>query len=63
MTMTTFHFQTHVSDGGVMTLPSLPETFYGEDVIVKIDKNPKQQCDSFLGVCAQITVGNFPQMC
>ena len=50
MTMTTFHFQTHVSDGGVMTLPPLPETFYGEDVIVKIDKNPKQQCDSFLDI-------------
>ena len=35
--MTTFHFQTYVSDSGVMTLPPLPETFYGENVTVKVD--------------------------
>ena len=35
--MTTFHFQTHVSDSGVITLPPLPETFYGENVTVKVD--------------------------
>ena len=37
--MTTFHFQTHVSDSGVITLPLLPETFYGENVTVKVDVN------------------------
>jgi hypothetical protein len=35
--MTTFQFQTHVSESGAMTLPSLPETFYGEHVSVKVD--------------------------
>ena len=35
--MTTFHFQTHVSDSGVITLPPLPETFFGENVTVKVD--------------------------
>jgi hypothetical protein len=35
--MTTFQFQTHVSDSGVITLPTLAETFYGEDVTVKVD--------------------------
>ena len=35
--MTTFHFQTQVSDSGVMALPPLPATFYGENVSVKVD--------------------------
>ena len=35
--MTTFHFQTHVSESGVITLPPLPATFYGEDVTVNVD--------------------------
>jgi len=35
--MTTFHFQTYVSDGGVLALPPLPEVFYGENVVVKVD--------------------------
>jgi len=33
--MTTFHFQTHVSDSGVITLP--PE-FYGRRVIVSLNE-------------------------
>jgi len=37
--MTTMHFQTHVSDGGMLALPPLPETFYGENVTVKVDVN------------------------
>ena len=43
--MITFHVQTHVSDGGMITLPPLPEVFYGEDVSVKIDVNdqPKRK--------------------
>ena len=39
--MTTFHFQTHVSESGVMALPPLPETFYGENVTVNVDVSPK----------------------
>jgi len=41
MTMTTFHFQTHVSDSGMITLPALPETLHGANVTVKIDQNVK----------------------
>ena len=48
--MTTFHFQTHVSDNGMIALPLMPETFHGEDVTVRIDINAKQQCDSFLDI-------------
>jgi len=33
--MTTFHFQTHVSDSGVITLP--PE-FYGRTVVVSLNE-------------------------
>ena len=33
--MTTLHFQTHVSDSGVITLP--PDAFRGENVTVKVD--------------------------
>jgi len=39
--MTTFHFQTHVPSSGMITIPLLPETFHGEDVTVKIDRNAK----------------------
>ena len=50
--MTTFHFQTHVSDSGVMTLPPLPETFYGENVTVKVDVNDQQKPkSSFEALC------------
>ena len=38
--MTTFQFQTHVSDSGVITLP-LPDSFCGENVTVKVDVSPK----------------------
>ena len=38
--MTTFHFQTHVSESGVITLP-LPDSFRGEDITVKVDVRPK----------------------
>ena len=41
--MATFHFQTHVSDSRVITLPLLPETFYGEHVTVKVDVNSQLQ--------------------
>ena len=41
--MTTFHFQTHVSDGGVIALPPLPESFHGTNVTVKIDVNNKNR--------------------
>ena len=43
--MTVIHFQAHVSDSGVITLPPLPETFYGEDVTVKVDigSKPKRE--------------------
>ena len=49
--MTTFHFQTHVSDSGVMTLPPLPETFYGENVTVKVDVNDPPRRRSFEELC------------
>ena len=35
--LTTLHFQTHVSDSGVITLPPLPDSFRGEDIAVKIN--------------------------
>jgi len=38
--MTTLHFQTHVSDSGVITLP-LPDSFRGENVAVKVDVTAK----------------------
>ena len=41
--MTTFHFQTHVSDNGMIALPLMPETFHGEDVTVRIDINAKNR--------------------
>jgi hypothetical protein len=41
--MTTFHFQTHVSDSGIITLPSHAENLYGQDVIVNVDLPLKQK--------------------
>jgi hypothetical protein len=38
--MTTFQFQTHVSESGVITLP-LPDSFRGENVTVKVDVSPE----------------------
>ena len=46
--MTTFHFQTHVSDSGVVTLPPLPETFYGENISVKVDVSNQPKRKSLL---------------
>jgi len=46
--MTAIHFQAHVSDSGVVTLPPLPETFYGEDVTVKVDIGSKTKRESLL---------------
>ena len=52
--MTTFHFQTHVSDSGVITLPSLPSDFYGEEVVVNVDlpseRKPKRSFEKLCGV-------------
>jgi hypothetical protein len=39
--MTTFHFQTHVSDSGVITLPLDAKEFYGETVSVNVDRSVK----------------------
>ena len=38
MTMTTFHFQTHVSDNGMIMLPLDAKDFYGKNVSVNVDK-------------------------
>ena len=42
-TLSTIHFQAHVSDVGEITLPPLPEIFFGENIIVKIDKQEKEK--------------------
>ena len=34
--MTTFHFQTHVSDGGEIMLPSQAKNLYGKIVVVNV---------------------------
>ena len=34
--MTTFQFQTHVSDSGVITLPMSAQDLYGKDVMLNI---------------------------
>ena len=46
--MSTFHFQTHISDTGMITIPPLPPDLYGEDVVVKIDIGNKPKRKSFL---------------
>ena len=46
--MTSFHFQTHVSDNGMITIPPLPADFYGEEVVVKIDVDDKPKRKSLL---------------
>jgi predicted HicB family RNase H-like nuclease len=43
MTMTTFHFQTHVSDSGVITLPLDAKDFYGEIVSVNVGIDAKSK--------------------
>lgn len=45
--MTTFQFQTHVSDSGVITLPTFANKLYGKDVILNIGvDNWSQTSDS-----------------
>jgi hypothetical protein len=58
MTMTTFHFQTHVSDRGVITLPPDAKDFYGANVSVNVGKaiKPKrkatpQEVQQFMDTC------------
>ena len=41
--MTTFHFQTHVSDSGVITLPLQAENLYGKVVEVNVDLPSEQK--------------------
>jgi len=41
--MTTFHFQTHVSDSGVITLPPQAENLYGKVVVVNVDLPSEQK--------------------
>ena len=40
--MTTFHFQTLVSDSGVITLPPDARNLYGKNVIVNVDADDKK---------------------
>ena len=50
--MTTFHFQTHVSDGGVITLPLQAENLYGKVVVVNVDLPSEQRAKrSFEELC------------
>ncbi|MDR0326941.1 MAG: hypothetical protein LBI05_01455 [Planctomycetaceae bacterium] len=46
--MTTFHFQTHVSDCGAIIFPPLPENFHGENVVVNVDINDRPKGKSLL---------------
>ena len=74
-TLTTLHFQTHVSDSGVITLPPDARDFYGKDVIMNLDlpseyddeypdpakilPNGKTAIDDFLDFCKEL---NLPPM-
>ena len=50
--MTTFHFQTHVSDSGVIILPPQAENLYGKIVEVNLDLPSKQKTKcSFEELC------------
>jgi hypothetical protein len=50
--MTTFHFQTHVSDSGVITLPPDAINLYGKNVKINVDvDNMSQQQISFEELC------------
>jgi hypothetical protein len=52
--MTTFYFQTHVSNNGVITLPPHAENFYGKDVVMNVDlpskQMPKRSFEELCGV-------------
>jgi len=41
--MTTLHFQTHVSDSGVITLPPDARNLYGKNVVVNVDVDDKKK--------------------
>ena len=41
--MTTFHFQTHVSESGVIALPPDARRLYGKNVIVNVDVDDKKK--------------------
>ena len=50
--MTTFHFQTHVSDSGVITLPPDAMNLFGKRVKINVDVDDKsQQKISFEELC------------
>jgi len=72
--MTTFHFQTHVSESGVITLPPQAGKLYGKAVVVNVDQtfdddrqidparilpNGKTAVDDFLDYCKEL---NLPPM-
>lgn len=52
--MTIFHFQTHVSDSGVITLPPHAENLYGKDVVLNIglssEPKPERSFEELCGV-------------
>ena len=50
--MTTFHFQTHVSDSGVITLPPDAIDLYGKNVVVNVDlpSKPKRSLKELCGI-------------
>ena len=52
--MTTFHFQTHVSESGVITLPPDARNLYGKDVVVNVDlpskPKPKRSLRELCGI-------------
>ena len=52
--MTTFHFQTHVSESGVITLPPDAMNLYGKDVVVNVDlpsiPKPKRSLKELAGI-------------
>ena len=72
--MTTFNFQTHVSDSGVITLPPQAKKLYGKTVVTNVDQsfdvdapldparilpNGKTAVDDFLDFCKEL---NLPSM-
>ena len=72
--MTAFHFQTHVSDSGVITLPPQAKRLYGKAVVVNVDQsldddrqvdparilpNGKTAVEDFLDFCKEL---NLPSL-
>ena len=69
--MTTFHFQPHVSDNGVISLPPQAEELYGKVVVVNVAKpsdddwqpdparilpNGKTPVEDFLDFCKELNL-------